>query len=87
MTFRTKPPALSPQDMLRAVEMYRDGKSRRQVAAAMRCSETAVWTALRHLGVKPRPQRKAAAEHNRSKAGHYRKSQRVSSIFALGQHL
>jgi DNA-binding NarL/FixJ family response regulator len=85
MTIRTRPPALSPQEMLRAAEMYRDGKSRRQVAAAMRCSETAVTTALRTFGMKLREQRRAAAEHNRSRAGYYRKTQRVASVFDLAQ--
>jgi DNA-binding CsgD family transcriptional regulator len=79
-----RPRALTPQQMAHAAELYREGKSRRQVAAILKVSETGVLTALRQLGVQLRDQRKASAESNRSRAGHYRRRQLVSSVFHLG---
>jgi hypothetical protein len=78
------PKALTPMQMHQAAELYREGKSRRQVAAALKCSETAVRTALIELGVPFRGRRHASAQSNRRRAGHYRKSQLVSSVFQLG---
>jgi hypothetical protein len=72
--------------MHQAAILYRDEeKSRRQVAAILKASETSVVTALRYLGVPLRPQRQAAARHNRSRAGFYRKSQRIASVFDLAR--
>ncbi len=79
--------ALTPAERCLAAEMYREGKSRRQVAAALKASEMAVRTALRDMGVPMRKRAHASAESNRSRAGHYRKSQLVSSVFDLGQRL
>jgi transposase len=71
--------------MHQAAELYREGKSRRQVAAALKVSEMPVRNALAAFGIKPRPQREAASTHNRNKRGHYRKSQLVSSVFHLSR--
>ena len=76
--------ALKPMQMHHAAELYREGKSRRQVAAALKVSEDAVKTALRELGVPLRDRSRASAESNRRRAGHYRKTQLISSVFQLG---
>jgi hypothetical protein len=67
--------------MLRAAELYRDGKSLRQTAAALRASNKAVMTALRYLGVPMRNQRKATSEFLRER--HQRRPM-VATVFDLG---
>lgn len=79
-----RPKALTPEQAQHAADLYREGKSRRKVAAILKASETSVVTALRELRVPLRDRCHASAAHNRSKAGHYRRSQLVSSVFQLG---
>jgi transposase len=79
------PRALSLEQMHRAAELYRDGKSRREVAAILRVSETPVRTALRDLGVPMRPTLLAAADAVRRRTGWRRKTQWVASVFDLGR--
>lgn len=79
-----RPKALPPMQRYQAAELYREGKSRRQVAAALKASEMAVRTALADLGVPLRDRAHASAESNRRRAGHYRKSQLITSVFHLG---
>lgn len=69
--------------MHRAAEMYRDGKSLREIEAVLRVSKTAVKTALHHMGVPLREKLQAAAEATRARTGWRRKSQLVSSVFDL----
>jgi predicted transcriptional regulator len=74
--------ALTVPQMRQAAQMYGEGRSQRAIAQALGASRTAVRSALRHHGVSPRPQKEAAADHNKSKRGFYRKSQPV--YFQLG---
>ena len=78
-----RPKALTPMQMHQAAELYREGKSRRQVAAILKCTETPVRNALAELGVPMRDRYAASADFNRSRLGYYRKSQLVSTLFPL----
>lgn len=79
-------PALSAQQANEAIEMYlQEGKSRREVAAALQCNESSVMTALRNAGVPMRERAEASTAANKARIGHHRKTQLITSIWELGR--
>lgn len=60
--------ALKLPQMRKAAELYLDGHSRREVAKRLRCTDSAVRSALRVMNVKPRPQPSATVLANKRRA-------------------
>jgi hypothetical protein len=75
--------ALNTMQIKRAVELYADGYSRREIAAYFGCCDAAAGNALRLAGVKLRDQGEATAMANKRRAA--RSRGRPASVWQYAQ--